>query len=157
MVVLGTWAASNIIIGAYGIKNDTGANKYFHQMNLFWNTVNASIATVSLINGLNQNYSLLNNAELLAKHLTSEKLFLINAGLDVLYIGAGAFMVNRSKTAAKRKDLLKGYGQSIILQGSFLFVFDIIIYGIQHSRRIQFLEHSSLHLSFNSLSFSINF
>jgi hypothetical protein len=154
MMVLGIWALTNIIIGAFGMRNNTGVSKYFHQMNFFWNTVNAFIAAYALITGLTENLLLLNNDELLAKHQTFENLFLINAGLDVLYVGAGAYMIKRSKFANKRQNLLKGYGSSIILQGSFLFVFDLIMYGIQYTRKIQFIEHTSIIIRINSSAFT---
>lgn len=157
MLVLGTWAVSNMAVGVFGVKNNTGAEKYFHQMNVMWNTVNVSIAAYSLINGLNDNLYALNNVELLNKHQVYENLFLINAGLDVLYMGTGAFMVNRSKTLNKRQDLVKGYGQSILLQGGFLFVFDLIMYGIQHTREIRFFEHGTIELGMNAISLGVNF
>ncbi|MDX2430226.1 MAG: hypothetical protein QNK35_04795 [Bacteroides sp.] len=40
MGILGGWALANISIGAYGWSQQSGQSSYFHQMNLFWNTVN---------------------------------------------------------------------------------------------------------------------
>ena len=39
MAVLGGWALTNISVGAYGWSNYSGQRAYFHQMNLFLNTV----------------------------------------------------------------------------------------------------------------------
>ena len=32
MLVLGTWAITNITVGTIGMKNNLGVNKYFHQI-----------------------------------------------------------------------------------------------------------------------------
>ncbi len=45
--------------------------------------------------------------------------FLINAGLDVLYIAGGAALMGLGKS-----DFVKGSGAGVILQGSFLLLFD---------------------------------
>lgn len=150
MYVLGSWAVTNIAVGAYGMITQSGSTKYFHQMNLFWNTVNLGIAGFALINNLNPDVSLLSEQQIIKKHFNSEKLFLINAGLDLIYISGGAFMINRSRGSVKRPELLKGYGQSVILQGSFLLVFDAIMWGVQRNHRIEFLE--SVHISFNHIN-----
>ena len=150
MYVLGSWAVVNIAVGAYGMSTQSGSTKYFHQMNLFWNTVNLGIAGFALINNSNPDVSLLSEQQMMQKHFNSEKLFLINAGLDLLYISGGAFMINRSKGNVKRPELLKGYGQSIILQGSFLLVFDAIMWGVQRNHRLAFMEN--LDISFNHIN-----
>jgi len=69
-----------------------------------------------------------------------EKILLINSGLDVAYIGTGFLLRHLSSNSDKRKDLLKGYGNSLILQGGFLLVFDLILYGVLHSSRMDFME-----------------
>ena len=55
---------------------------------------------------------------------------LLNAGLDVAYIMTGLYMKERAKNVEKRKAMLKGYGNSIMLQGGFLFLFDVALYFI---------------------------
>jgi len=49
-------------------------------------------------------------------------LLLINAGLDVLYISAGAAVV---LTLGTNNDFARGNGLGIILQGAFLLLFDL--------------------------------
>jgi hypothetical protein len=147
MYVLGSWAVLNITAGAVGWANGSGSNKYFHQMNLFWNTVNLSIAGFALINNYHTDYMAMGPQELLDRHLKIERLYLINAGLDILYMGAGAYLYYLSRSREKNKDLLKGYGQSIILQGGFLFVFDAVMYLIQHARSTRFMDGLNMDLS----------
>jgi len=157
MVVLGSWAIINMATGVYGMTTQEGSSKYFYQMNLFWNTVNLGIAGFALYNNLNTDTGLLSDQQILDEHFKSEKLFLINAGLDVLYMAGGAFMVHKSKSSIKRPDLLKGYGKSVILQGGFLLVFDAVLYFIQHLHSNRFLEN--LHVGFTpqSIQLTLNF
>ena len=54
---------------------------------------------------------------------TLRRILLINAGLDVLYM-LGGFVFARTKGATD--DKLRGQGWGIVLQGLFLFKFDLI-------------------------------
>jgi hypothetical protein len=135
MYVLGGWALANMAAGAYGWAAFEGEKKYFSQMNLFWNVVNLSIAGFALYSSYSTDVSLMSEGELLARHLKTEKLFLINSGLDVGYMGAGLLMRHFSSNSEKRGDLLKGYGNAVILQGGFLLVFDMAMYFIFHDIR----------------------
>jgi len=140
MYVLGGWAVANIAGGAVGWSNSTGSAKYFHQMNLFWNTVNLGIAGFALYNNLTDDFSMLSSNEMLLKHRKTENLYLINAGLDVVYIGTGFLLKHLSVSNLNKQDLLKGYGNSIIMQGGFLMIFDLVMWGIQRNHRLDFLK-----------------
>jgi len=140
MYVLGGWALANMAAGAYGWATFEGEKKYFSQMNLFWNVVNLSIAGFALYSNYSTDVSLMSEGELLTKHLKTEKLFLINSGLDVGYLGAGLLMRHLSSNSEKRGDLLKGYGNAVILQGGFLLVFDMVMYFIFNDIRPGNLE-----------------
>lgn len=157
MYVLGSWALLNIATGAYGMTNQTGSSKYFYQMNLFWNTVNLGIAGYALVSAHLNNPALLSPQQMVDKHMTLEKVLLINAGLDVLYLASGAFMISKSKSSTKRPDLLKGYGQSLLLQGGFLFVFDLVLYAVQHQLSSHLLESAAFSISPQSFQFAIRF
>lgn len=144
MYILGGWAITNIATGAYGWSHYEGDTKYFHQMNLFWNTVNLSIAGYAIYSNYMLDISAMSPDELMDKHLSTEKLLLINAALDVGYIGAGFFMKHLSGRIEKYSDLLKGYGNSVILQGGFLFLFDIVLYRILSSQRNDFMGNVNI-------------
>lgn len=148
MFVLGTWAIANIAAGAYGWANNSGQSKYFQQMNLFWNTVNLSIAGFALYSNFSTDISSMTAAEMMSEHSKVERLYLINAGLDVLYVGTGFLLKHLAENSSKRHDLLKGYGNSVILQGIFLFVFDLVMYGIQRNNRLDF--GTTMQFSFGS-------
>jgi hypothetical protein len=67
--------------------------------------------------------------------------------LDLAYIAGGFYLMERAKNTTNRPERLKGYGKSVILQGSFLFVFDIILHTV-HSKQStpisEFLAHVQL-------------
>ena len=71
-------------------------------------------------------------------------MFLINAGLDVAYMGTGFLLRHLSTRNYKRPELLLGYGNSVILQGGFLFLFDGVMYLIQKNHKLDFLGDMNL-------------
>lgn len=148
MYALGTWAVGNMISGGIGWSRQTGNTKYFHQMNFFWNTVNLGIAGFAYVNAVQTDVTALSATEMISKHRTFENILLINAGLDIGYMGLGYYLRNLSESKDKNKELLAGYGNSIMLQGAFLFGFDLILYAIQRNHRITFLNAINTDLSF---------
>lgn len=141
MYVLGSWAIANIATGAYGWSKYSGDRMYFYQMNLFWNVVNVSIAGFALYNNYTTDIGSLTQQESIDKLIKTENILLINAGLDVGYIGTGFLLKHLSEKNASRSDMLKGYGNSLILQGGFLLVFDLVLYGILKADRMKFLNN----------------
>lgn len=144
MLVLGGWAISNMVYGGYGWSKYNDERKYFGQMNLMWNIVNASIAGFALYQFHNTDIASLTTEQMISNHNKTQNLYLFNTGLDILYMAGGAYMINASKRSEKYGDLLKGYGQSVILQGGFLFVFDLAMYLIQrnHINTFNFSQNS---------------
>ena len=143
MYVLGGWALANMAAGAYGWAAFEGEKKYFSQMNLFWNIVNLSIAGFALYSNYSTDLLSLGDGEIMTKHLKTERLFLINSGLDVAYTDAGILMRHLGTGSERRGDLLKGYGNAVILQGGFLLVFDIVMYFIFRDIRPASIELTS--------------
>lgn len=138
MIVLGSWAVANMAVGAYGWSAFEGQKKYFYQMNLFWNVVNATIAGIALSNNMGYDCSSVSYSSYLNSHLSTEKILLVNSALDIGYIGAGFLLKYFSSNAQQRSDLLKGYGNSLILQGGFLLVFDLVLYALLRNERVSF-------------------
>jgi len=159
MYVLGGWALANIAYGAYGWANYTGQLKYFSQMNLFWNTVNLAIAGFSLYGTGQLDCSALSVADALTRQMKTEKVLLINAGLDVAYIGSGFLLRYLSTRYDSRSDLLKGYGNSLILQGAFLLVFDLSFWQVLNHHRPESLTSLGFSASqqFNGIYASFKF
>lgn len=138
MYVLGTWALTNIASGAYGWNRYDGSQKYFYQMNLMWNVVNLGIAGYALYSFSQSDPFTMTASEMLRDHVRKENLFLINAGLDVLYMGGGFYMRHLANQGHKRAEMLKGYGTSVILQGGFLMAFDLVMYFLQRQHRLSY-------------------
>jgi hypothetical protein len=124
MMVLGGWAVANIASGLVLRTNTSGSTSRFYEMNAIWNGVNLAIAGFGYFSAakLGTDGSAL---ELFQEQMGIDKTLLFNAGLDLGYIAAGAWMMERSKNVSKDPDLWKGYGKSIMLQGAFLFAFDV--------------------------------
>lgn len=129
MIVLGSWAAGNLASGAIFQSRRSGVEKHFHQMNMGWNVVNLGIATLGYWRAGRKNPENGTLASSLRDFNSYQKTLLFNAGLDLGYVGGGLYLMERSRRfSGKKSDQQKGWGQSIILQGAFLFTFDLIAY-----------------------------
>jgi hypothetical protein len=132
MLVLGGWAAGNILAGTYGNFKAKGEAKYFHQFNAMWNVVNLGIASFGYFNAINSDPATMTNLEILNDYTSLQSFLLLNAGLDVAYIMTGFYLKERAKNSSG-SERLRGYGNSLILQGGFLLVFDIGLYFIHQN------------------------
>jgi len=130
MLVLGGWAVSNIAVGAALRGQHQGVEREFHTMNIGWNVINLGIATLGYIAANKMDPSGMDLYSSIQSHHGFQKTLLLNAGLDVGYMLGGLYLIERSKKADKNAARLKGFGRSIILQGGFLFVFDLVNYFI---------------------------
>ncbi len=127
MSTLTTWSLANIAGGTIGNFTTTGSAHYFHQGNAMWNSVNLVLGVVGIIN---ETRARKRPVDLRAGRISSHKsqlAFIINAGLDVLYVSSGAVLWQLGPTARTEpmQHRLTGYGQALVLQGAFLFAFDV--------------------------------
>jgi hypothetical protein len=132
MLVLGGWAVGNILVGTYGNFKASGEAKYFHQFNAMWNVVNLGIAAFGYFNAINSDPSSMSNLEILNEYNSLQSFLLLNAGLDVAYIATGFYLKERSKNSSS-SERLRGYGNSLLLQGGFLLMFDVALYFIHQN------------------------
>ena len=133
MVTLGSYAVSNFALSGAGyFLSEDESTMRFHEMNVMWNTVNLGLAVPGYIKARRNagNYSI---EEMLAQQRKTEQIFLINTGLDVGYIAAGYYMRRDALNRGDREALFRGYGNSLMLQGGFLFAFDLVAFGIHRS------------------------
>ncbi len=133
MLVLGSWAGANILLSPILAGNASGSTKFFHQMNGYWNAINLIIAGFGYYSAVTGEPSGFTLGESIVEQQKIEKLLLFNAGLDVAYVLGGLYLVERSKRVAKNSDRFKGFGRSVMLQGAFLFAFDVGFYLFQHA------------------------
>ena len=147
MTVLGSWAILNMAVNTpLMLREGENSTRYFYQMNAAWNVINVAIAGFGYYGSINPEVGL-SLYQSLQEQAAIERILLFNAGLDVGYMATGLWMMEKSKTHEKHAHRLKGYGQSLILQGGFLFVFDLIVYGLQRQNNTlaeQLLSHLSL-------------
>jgi hypothetical protein len=97
-------------------------------MNLAWNGVNAVIGGLGYIQATSEDPRGLNRVETIEKTRSMQQILLLNAGLDVAYMAGGAWLRERGENEGNAQ--LSGYGDSLILQGGFLFAFDLVMWGL---------------------------
>ena len=140
MTGLGSWAGLNILSsGVAWAMSDNQSNKAFHQMNVFWNTVNLGLAIPGYIKA-KKGKTKLSILETIEEQRKTESIFLINAGMDLAYISSGILLRNRQEQNMDKKNQFIGFGNSIILQGGFLLVFDWIAFAMHRKQAKQNLN-----------------
>jgi len=139
MGLLILWASVNILIGVAGWIFSRGTYRYFFQMNAFWNLINLGLGLAGYFGAAGADSTLLTQAGIVAAYHDMQNLYILNAGLDVAYIAIAFLLIERARRTPARQNLLKGYGYSLILQGGFLFVFDLVMFLVHRS-------HATLHL-----------
>jgi len=153
MTVFGSWAIANIGVGAAGWASSKGGqNKYFYQMTTIWGAANLGAAILGYTGNNNKQ---LTAAETLKAQQKIEKIFLVNGGLDLVYIGTGIYLNHRGITHGSAQ--LKGYGTALIPQGVFLLLFDGTMYATHRSngsKLRRFLEKNPV--GFNGKEVGIN-
>ena len=88
--------------------SNSDSQKGFWGMSGAWGFVNGAIALIGLLGAETNDYAALRNT------------LWINAGLDVLYVASGLYLMSRSEEA------WRGGGTAILVQGGFLLVFDVL-------------------------------
>jgi hypothetical protein len=134
MLVLGGWAIINIMLSSFKLTKTTRDRRYFYQMNLYWNIVNLLIASLALHSIISASQETIEIAKIIRQYTWIKKILYLNIGLDVSYIILGAYLRERSKTSLFKTERLTGWGQSIILQGVFLFLLDLVLVVVLESR-----------------------
>ena len=132
MEALGGWGLLNLGTGAIGWSNSTSHEaRYFFQMNSIWGAVNFGTALIGYEGVQKSRRKNLTAAETLAEQKKIERIFLINGGLDVAYIGTGLYL--KLAGDSRNSPIMKGYGSSILIQGGFLLLFDGLMYHAEKS------------------------
>jgi hypothetical protein len=146
--ILAGWSVANLAISGMAIGKADGSARYFHEMNLYWNAVNAGIAGLGLLSLRKSNPST-TVSSVVKEHYTLQKTLLFNTGLDVAYVTSGLWLLDKSKTEMNqtRGNRFRGFGQAVVIQGGFLLVFDLTNYFIHRAdnpRLHRFLDKVAL-------------
>ncbi|TPE45616.1 hypothetical protein FJM65_04590 [Pontibacter mangrovi] len=126
MLVLGGWAILNILFSSFKLTRTSRSRRYFHQMNVYWNIVNLLIASYALYAILSRPSAGLPLPDSLQLHTLYKSLLYLNVGLDVAYLLLGLYLKERARWATGNEQL-QGWSQSVLLQGAFLFVLDLVL------------------------------
>ncbi|WP_152559933.1 DUF6992 family protein [Hymenobacter sp. IS2118] len=135
LTILGGWAATNLLVSGIATGQTEGSAHYFHQMNIGWGAVNLALAGAGYFAARRANRSpTTDRAGNVRIQLRTENLYLLNAGLDVAYLATGVYLLEKSRnpTASGSSDRWRGYGQSLLLQGGALLLFDGFQYATHH-------------------------
>ncbi|SMO74230.1 hypothetical protein SAMN06265219_10942 [Gracilimonas mengyeensis] len=154
MILLGSWATLNILSGSTGYFLSEKSPRYFHQMNAAWNLVNLGIAGFAYYQIAQNDVLSWNYSESLQQLQSLDKILLFNAGLDIGYMATGAWLWERG--LRKDSNRLIGYGKSLLLQGGFLFAFDVVLY-LLHSPLTNGLINISDQLEITASGLRIHF
>ncbi len=153
MIVLSSWAGLNILTGLTGNFRYQNETKYFFQMNAAWNVVNMGIAAFGFA-GVANAYLDVDSSYMLQEMRKFDRILLINAGLDVLYMTTGYLLLNNGLKNDRSRFI--GYGRSIMMQGGFLFLFDMILY-FTHSPYTKSLYQITERINITTTGLSITF
>lgn len=135
LAVLGGWATGNLLASSIATGQTEGSAHYFHQMNIGWGAVNLALAGTGYLAARRAaRPPLTDRAGNVRRQLRTENLYLFNAGLDVAYLATGLYLLEkgRNPTASGSSDRWRGYGQSLLMQGGFLLLFDGFQYATHH-------------------------
>jgi hypothetical protein len=119
--VLGVWAIGNLATSSYLYYHSTGSDKYFNQMNVMWNGANTLIVVASLLPKQKNDMDL---TKTLQWQSNTESVYLASAALDLLYSSVGLYLTEKAKSDFSNRDKWNGWGNSLIYNGGFLFLFD---------------------------------
>ena len=158
MLGLGSWAVSNFVASGIGwAKVLAGEAHYFHQMNVMWNVVNLGLAIPGYIQAKNE-IPPQTLSETMRLQRKTENIFLFNTGLDVVYVGSGFLLRNLAVKNADKQDQYNGFGNGMIMQGGFLFLFDLTAYAIHkyHSKHGMPKASMSIRMSSNGTGITWN-
>lgn len=134
MRVLAGWGALNTLGGISGyLSSANEESRRFYQMSTAFGVINLSIAGPGYYSARHERDKKYDCSHALNRYESTRRIYLLNAGLDGLYISTGLYLKARSKSTS-HPELLRGYGNALILQGAGLLLFDVSMY-TAHSRR----------------------
>jgi hypothetical protein len=140
-LTVGGWSVANIGVGTAGILTaKTEQTKAFHQMNIMVNVVNIGFTIPGLITAMRNDPACFDPKQTYQAQLRQEKVYLFNAGLDLFYMAGGLFLRSSSQNETEWSPQLKGFGNSILIQGAFLFCVDLSMTLLHRRHRLKTLD-----------------
>lgn len=134
MAFLLFWSIANILLSLSFFIMPEGFLRYFIEMNLLWNVVNLFFAGPGFITArrkVDEVPSLVKDIDFLSQFTATQKVLLFNAGLDIAYIVAAVFLIDRGTIFTDVR--VQAYGANVLFQGIFLLGFDVVLYLINNT------------------------
>ena len=155
MLTLGGWSIANMAVSSIGWATTDNEAKYFHQMNTIWSGIDLALAIPGFFKAMKADPSSFSFAHTWKAQNKAEKVFLFNSALDIAYITSGFYLRGIAEKDPLTYHQNRGFGNGIILQGGFLFLFDLTAYAIHTSHRKNKLDGflENVKLSDNGLGF----
>ena len=124
---LAIWSGSQVASGLVLAATQDGWQRQFFGFNAAWNVVNGTLAYAGLMR-LRDEEAASDPVLALHRYTRTERILLLNCGLDVAYIATGFALNSLAKNTNEglAYNRLKGYGTSLYLQGGFLLLFDSV-------------------------------
>jgi len=127
MSLLLGWGLLSVIAGFVVQRNPQSFWKQFGLQALLWGAIDAALALFGLTgaNKKEERYALgeLGTTDEQKEARNFYRILLINTGLDIGYVAAGAWLMQRFTTRSDRR----GMGLGILVQGLWLFLFDGLV------------------------------
>lgn len=155
MLTLTAWSGLNIFSGTYGWITTSDESKYFHQMNAGWNIVNLGLGLSGYLKARKEDYLDHDLKTSIDYQRRVSNSFLFNSALNGTYITAGFLFKERAKNKHENEMMLRGFGNSLILQGGFLLLFDASSFILQNRNRKKHLNPILLELSAKSTDIGV--
>ena len=125
MAALTAQGGASILAGAIGLGLQPAPRwQRFHLANMAWGSVNLTIGAIGLASAL-QDTAAEGYADALRESVALRMAYGVNMGIDLGYIGFGAWTTERGHRVDD--PTLIGVGRAVMAQGAFLLVFDAVM------------------------------
>ncbi|MBI1297068.1 hypothetical protein GC175_19135 [bacterium] len=119
------WSVISVVVGGWLMRKDNADQRGFGQQAAAWGAIDAAIALGGWFGS--QRRSRADDAqstEVQTKETRNlRRLLWINAGLDVFYMLGGLWWARKDDPEGRG---WAGHGWGVVVQGAFLFVFDVV-------------------------------
>lgn len=144
MIAFSSWTGANLVAGTVGVLTTKGELQHFFEMNIYFNVINLGLAVPGVIGAIKAKRNGLNFETSVKEVQKIKTVYLVNAALDFTYITAGFLFReigrNNNNNISLRNRLV-GYGNSFIVQGGFLLLYDVIEFGLHTANGKRLDEH----------------
>ncbi len=128
--IFAIWSLSSLgmaFIGFFYFQNATAW--YFALMTLSWSIVNLGVLCWLYFHVRERKFTQGTVLKRLEIQTHTQKMFLLNVGLDLLYMIIGyLFLVYTNYAETNYPNLFEGFAWAIMLQGAYLFCQDLLFY-----------------------------